>query len=113
MMSTRPQSEELAIEHVRKPRERMPVSGFAVQLPKRPLDPLPRESRLDHGIQCHVNVIVVVNEFVPVHAPEYRDGRNCQRRDDCPFLSAFLQSGYTVRMLSLQQPHSTHVIIVV
>ena len=67
------QPEELAVEHVGKPRERMPI--VRVVGGERPNDALPVEAGLDMGIGYYVVRIVTMNEFVGYGGPiDCRDG---------------------------------------
>jgi hypothetical protein len=54
--------EELDVEHVGEPRERVPVEG--VEGRPGPEEPLPREALEDHRVLRHVHVVVVVEEGV-------------------------------------------------
>ena len=59
-------SEQLAIEHVRNRRERMPV--LRMNMGKRPLDASPGQASAHVRIVEHVKRIVVINELVTAAA---------------------------------------------
>ena len=69
------EAEDLAIGHVRKPGERVPVVGLPVN--ERPCDAPPGETREDDGVLINVIVIVIGDKLVMTRGPI--DG---QRGDD-------------------------------
>ena len=62
MMSGGIQSIKLAVQHVGKPGQRVPVGGM--DMGKCPDDPLERQALGDHRIIIHVILVVVVNKLV-------------------------------------------------
>ena len=72
------QSEQLAIQHVRKPRDRMPVAG--VSGGESPLDAGPRQAVLDDAIIRDVILVVVNDKAIVRHRPvsQQRDEREQQ-----------------------------------
>ena len=71
MMPARAQSEELAIEHVRKPRQRLPVEAIDG---KECTDQTgARQPRSHPGVFVNVGVVVEVNERVPHDRAEHHE----------------------------------------
>src|SRR5580658_7432769 len=60
MMSAGFQSIQLAIQHMRNPRHRMPVIG--VKMSKGPDNPMNGQSLLDNGILIHVIIVIKIDE---------------------------------------------------
>src|SRR2546430_8831737 len=71
MMAGGRQPEELRVEHVREPGERVPVGRVGCE---RPGDTGPREARPDVHVLGHVFGVVVVDEAVPKDRDEDDDG---------------------------------------
>ena len=61
VMPGRPQTEELAIEHVRKPGDRMPVPGMRVA--KGPIESVPGQTGSNFGSICDVSGVIKVDEL--------------------------------------------------
>jgi len=80
MMRAWIQAEQLAIEHVRHRRERMPVLGM--NMGEGPLDSGPRQPRAHVRIVEHVKRIVVINELVTECLPEHRPRKRDQKNTD-------------------------------
>ena len=76
------ESEQLAINHVGHPGQRMPVGVVAVQTAECPRDAMPGEAGLDVRVGDNVTVVVVVDEVVPDDGPEREQGRRDQARTD-------------------------------
>ena len=76
------ESEQLAINHVGHPGQRMPVGVVAVQTAEGPRDAVPGEAGLDVRVGDNVTVVVVVDEVVPDDGPEREQGRRDQARTD-------------------------------
>lgn len=76
-------SPELAIEHVREPRHRMPVRSVAQM--KRPPNIFPRQPAADVGVVDDVIRIVDVGEFEVSRLPidRERDRGQCQANQQC------------------------------
>ena len=72
MVASRIHCEELAVEHVREPRQGMPVVG--IDRLKRPDDVAPGESHLHMAIPGDVFVIIIADEVKAAHLPEYASG---------------------------------------
>jgi hypothetical protein len=68
VMARRIQPEQLNIEHVRKPGERVPVGGMPGL--KRPGQPFPAQTALHLRIGGYVILIVVMEEVVQANRPE-------------------------------------------
>ena len=73
-------SKELAIDHVRNCRERMPVLGMNVG--ERPCDAAPRQSCAHVRIVEHVKRVVVINELVMERLAEHRPRQRDQKKTD-------------------------------
>src|ERR1700736_2832723 len=73
-------SKQLAIEHVRNRRERMPVLGM--NMSEGPLDPSPRQARAHVRVVEHVKRIVVINELVTACLSKYRPRKRDQKNTD-------------------------------
>ena len=67
VMAGRLQMVKLAVQHVRQPRQRVPVAG--VQCRKRPLYALGRQPRLHSRIAADIIRIIQVNKTEPAHRP--------------------------------------------
>ena len=67
MMAPRPQTVQLAIQHVGEQRHRMPIGGFS--LPQRPAETGPRNPSLDVLVLGHVSRVVKVDEVIPRDRP--------------------------------------------
>ena len=76
MMPLRPQSVPLAVQHVRNPRQRMPVAG--IKCSERPRHPGPRQSSSDMRISRHILLIVIDQKTVAQHPPIHRQRNQCQ-----------------------------------
>lgn len=78
MMRAWIQAEQLAIEHVRDRRQRMPVLGM--HMGERPPNPAPAQPRADVRVIKHVKRIVVIDELMlkrlPKNRPRQRDQKN-------------------------------------
>ena len=81
-------SKQLAIEHVRNRRERMPVLG--VNMGEGPLDPWPRQAAAHVRIVEHVKRIVVINELVTAGLTKHRPRDGDQKNADPDKLPARL-----------------------
>ena len=79
MMAGRRQPEELSVEHVREPGERVPVGR--VGCGERPGDTGPRKARPDVHVLGHVFGVVVVDEAVPKDRDEDDGGQGNHARD--------------------------------
>ena len=84
MMTGRFQIEQLAIEHVRNERKRMPVVRGPVHECARYM--LGGNSRTDERTAVNVNLVVVVDEIVAdglaEHDPDERDERGANRESN-------------------------------
>ena len=74
------ETKELAIQHVRKPGQRVPVGG--VKRGESPGNPGQREPARDDGIVPDVEVVIEVDELMTDHLPVNREGGNGQRCRD-------------------------------
>ena len=74
------QTEKLAVEHMRKPGQRMPVSN--IRKTKRPLDPLDRHSIFDVLILGHVQSVIETDKFVMAYLPINTKCGNNQHHTD-------------------------------
>jgi hypothetical protein len=61
-MAARMETEELAVSHMRKPCQRMPVCG--VEGSEGPDESLRRQAGYDHWVRPDVSVVVEVNELM-------------------------------------------------
>lgn len=73
MVPARPQSEELTVQHVGKPRKWMET----IRGGERPANTLQRESRPNMGVLHHIFIVVQTGEFKRAYLPE-----NGERDDD-------------------------------
>ena len=80
MMGAWIQAEQLAIEHVRDGRERMPV--LRMNMGERPPDAAPGQACAHMHVVEHVKRIVVVNELMPKCLAENRPGERNQKNAD-------------------------------
>src|ERR1035437_7914236 len=62
VMAPGPQTEELAVQDMRQPGQRMPVGGVCAV--KSPADALPRQAALDVTVFSDVKVVIIINEAV-------------------------------------------------
>ena len=80
-MCARPETEELAIEHVRQRRQRMPVVG--VNVGKSPDNVSPAQSLLNLSVLADVGRVIVIHESVSqglsVDRPRDRDQPGANR----------------------------------
>ena len=79
MVAGRPQAEELVIQHVRQPRQRMPVARMRGG--KGPLDAFEIYARLNIRILINVIPIVLDDKTKPAHPPEAGEGDDCQTQE--------------------------------
>lgn len=79
-MASRIQREQLAIQHVRDPRERMPIRGMSVS--KGPNDPLHFEAREDVRVLIHIFFVVVIDEVVSEGLTENEPGDGEKKNAD-------------------------------
>jgi len=80
MVPPRAQTEELAVEHVRNPGQRMPVGG--VTRSQSPAHALARQARLDVRVVEHVGRVIVVHKPIARRGPEDREHRQRQEQAD-------------------------------
>ena len=80
MMPARLHPEELAIEHVRDRRERVPVLGMDVR--ERPSNTVPIQSGPNMRIFKHVKRIVIIHELMADRLSEHCPGDGDQRSPD-------------------------------
>ena len=80
MMKTRLQSEQLTVQHVRYPGQRMPVAR--IRRGERPDDARLRDAGLDAEVGRDVLLIIVGYEAVTEHRPERGDGQYDEKGDD-------------------------------
>ncbi len=71
MVRARAQPEELAVQHVRQPRERVPVAGVAGG--EGPGEPRASEAGAHVGVAAHVVGVVVAHEAVAGHLRVHRE----------------------------------------
>src|SRR6516225_6079119 len=82
--SKRPGAEELHIEHVRKPRERVPIAG--IKAAESPDDVGPREPGQHMGVFEHVLAVIVDNKAVMRDRPINHECENTEQsaNQECP-----------------------------
>ena len=81
MMADGSKSKQLAIDHVRNRRERMPVPRVAVR--ERPSDSAQCQPARHDRISVNVSLIVEINEFVTKRLPENQP-RDCDQKQANP-----------------------------
>ena len=83
MVSAGPGAEELAVQHVRKPGEGVPIGRMAAG--QRPGDPLGRQAVSDMEVLIHVFVVVAGDEHVLERlAEDEKDGQQQETGDGQP-----------------------------
>ena len=84
MVGAAVQAEKLAIEHVRNPRDWMPISFSSVQISKGPGESFWGQTPLDNSIGGDVIGVVVSDESKPMDAPKGGCGEHCQEDQNEP-----------------------------
>jgi hypothetical protein len=86
MMSTGVPAEDLAVQHVRQGRDRVPV--MRMTMGERPLDSMQCDTARYEWISIDVNVIIIVDEIVSEcltkHEPDYRSQKNASAHNFAP-----------------------------
>ena len=87
MMSARPETINPAIQHVRKPRYRMPVTDLGKS--KRPQNSFASKSGSNGWVLINVDVVIIIDESMPNGLaecdPDERHQKNADTLDNGPF----------------------------
>ena len=76
MMPAGPQPENLTVQHMGQPRQRMPVVGIRVG--ESPDDGIECNTVLNMGIFVHVFIVVIIDKIKSLHLPV----RSCGDKDE-------------------------------
>ena len=97
------QAVQLAIKHVGKPRQRVPVPG-GLATGEGPLYPGQRETAGNMRVRIHIDVIIIIDEPIPHRLPENQayhhrqpsaNQRNLPRSNLDPMPEAFSRDGWS------------------
>jgi hypothetical protein len=80
VMFTGVQTEKLAVEHMRKPGHRMPVSN--IRKPKGPFNALARQTGLYVLVLIHIQAIIETYKVMMAHLPVNNSGSNNKKKAD-------------------------------
>jgi hypothetical protein len=80
MVGTRAWPEELAVEHVREPRQRMPIRHGSRR--ESPSNSLPRQAVLNDDVVPDIMGIIIVDEIEVPYLPIDERRRNDKKKDD-------------------------------
>ena len=106
MVAGRIRCEELAVQHVREPRQGMPVVG--IDRLKRPGDAGLCQSRLHMAILGDIFVIIIADEVKAAHLPEYAGGHQDENKGNNKIAMDRLQFMHKCLVASyLQVRHSS------
>ena len=73
MMAARPQAINLAVRHVRQPRQRMPVTDASIG--QRPSGSVQGQTLCHHRVLIHIQTVIVINELETRRLPEHGQHR--------------------------------------
>ena len=93
MMAAGVQSVKLAVQHMGKPGQRVPVE--AVDMGKRPAKSLPGQTLLNDRVLIHIHVVVVSDKVVPQRLAEDQPDNGCQENADPRNRPAAIQTSRT------------------
>jgi hypothetical protein len=85
MVPRRTGSEQLNVQHVRKPGQGMPVSSLIET--KCPSQSIQGQTRLNSVVPRYVKVIIVINKLMILYRPIGEQGNGCENKTDRYFFS--------------------------